>query len=388
MKSRTGTRDALAKHAGKERGADVEPLRVDAVAKAGAEVPLDLEAGRAEAARRGAERHCRYHLVGFAMDGRIGGVTLLMGEPLRREQQPGIADNAGDRLLAAWPDIKRHDRALAEARPARRDPRIGHSGRGRHRGTRRAWAPSRPRTAPCRQGRSRAKSETPLAAARQLVASVGHVRRGEGSAGEALGPDAAEVDEIVAVGAVAVQEDDERVGLPPSRDARPVEHQTRHCGALATGPVIGPEQAGGDAAPGRPARRRFGKLIDRQRWLSAERVAETARLAGARGRPAGKDVGMAEAEEEIDVRRPRADALDRGEAAVRLLGRQLGQRLEIEPVADSGGDGAERRIFAPDRPMAAERVVVAMGSVGGAIGEGAATRPRSPRRSPSKPAGR
>ena len=42
---------------------------------------------------------------------------------------------------------------------------------------------------------------------------------------------------------------------------------------------------------------------------------------------------MAEAEQEVDVGSPRADAVDRAQRRVRVFGRQIGQRFAVELAA-------------------------------------------------------
>ena len=150
---------------------------------------------------------------------------------------------------------------------------------------------------------------------------IGASAQGSGACGEAkavAGHDrrqsAADVDEVVAVGAIAVQEHDQArppAGRSPARDADRREGSYRHRRLLPDGAVVGPEQRRGDAAPWRPAFGDRGNRGDRDRRLEAEGIGDRIAEREVAGR---ENVGVTDAEEEVDVGRPRADALDQRSA--------------------------------------------------------------------------
>ena len=109
------------------------------------------------------------------------------------------------------------------------------------------------------------------------------------------------------------------------------------------GPVIGPQQARRDAAPGAPGLGEHDRLLRRRPFR--QREGEPRRLLQRKvaGRPG---VGMAEAEQEVDVGRPRADAMDGAQRRVGRIRRQVGQRFAIELAArDRLRDLLERANF-------------------------------------------
>ena len=160
-----------------------------------------------------------------------------------------------------------------------------------------------------------------------VAARLGRVRRDEGGIRQATRPQAPDADQVVAVGAVAVQEDDQTLRRPAGRmNARPVEHRLHQTGTSflrAARAVVGPEQRRGDAPPWRPALARSPPTSSTpDRLRDGEGIGDGVAERQIAGR---KDVRMAEAEEQVDVRRPRPDAVDRGKPRVRLLGRQRRQ---------------------------------------------------------------
>lgn len=56
----------------------------------------------------------------------------------------------------------------------------------------------------------------------------------------------------------------------------------------------------------------------------------------------GEDIGVAETEQQIDVSRPRSNAMNLAEPRVRLLGGKVGQRVEIETGTTGRGDRPQR----------------------------------------------
>ena len=69
--------------------------------------------------------------------------------------------------------------------------------------------------------------------------------------------------------------------------------------------------------------------------------------------PAGKGVGMSEAEQQENIRRPRADSLDRDKRAMRVFGDERAKRDEVEPVlATACANARMARIFGEERPQA------------------------------------
>ena len=80
---------------------------------------------------------------------------------------------------------------------------------------------------------------------------------------------------------------------------------------------------------------------------------------------------MAEAEQEIDVGGPRADALDRGQPAVGFRAGKGDEVVEVEAVERGGGDGAERPDLRRGKSRRAEIGVARSGEIlGAAVGKG------------------
>ena len=179
----------------------------------------------AERLDRGVERHHRDQRVGLAMDEEDGGlVDVPVLEMLRPGEQAGIADDAGDRRGPAEADVKRHHRPLAEADEG--EVAVGELEAGElgvEEGLQ-CWRGMRD-AAPV--GVEVAEGERkPLPAHRRLVARVGGVGGGEGGVGEDGGEHPAEVDEVVAVGAVAVEKYHQLLRRPAvrGRQSRSVDH--------------------------------------------------------------------------------------------------------------------------------------------------------------------
>ncbi len=76
---------------------------------------------------------------------------------------------------------------------------------------------------------------------------------------------------------------------------------------LAGSLVPGPEQAGGDTAPGSPGLRQLIQRAGAGALSQGESITHRILQGNV---AAGKDVRMTGAEEKVDIRRPTADALD------------------------------------------------------------------------------
>jgi hypothetical protein len=158
----------------------------------------------------GAEGH---DLVGVAMDEqdrrpRHGRARQLVSG----DQRAGEADDAGDRLRAARRDEERHHRALGEAdQRQRRGRQAARLERGVDEGVE------------DRRGRRDARAHAvrvavlqaePLPPVGRHVAGEGRVGRQELGARQQVRPVGRELDQVVAVGAEAMQQDDERARAP------------------------------------------------------------------------------------------------------------------------------------------------------------------------------
>ena len=200
-----------------------------------------------------------------------------------------------------------------------------------------AWFTPRQRS--CGSRKVRANHCRPIGAPGH---ELGRMRRDEGRVGQPALPLPADLDQVVAVGAVAVEEHDKLLCRAGSgRKARAVEgcrhgrHPARRgeCGQRIALSERWPGQASlrrGGATPARPRapwrrgnrptapsprRRAMAPALGQRDELLHARprlkaVGDTRRLL--QGEIAGREgVGMAEAEQQIDVGRPGPDALDR-----------------------------------------------------------------------------
>ena len=209
----------------------------------------------------------------------------------------------------------------------------------------------------------------PLPAGRRLGAPLGRMGRHEGGVRQKVLPGPSQFDQVVAVGAVTMEEDDElaRRSAGARRQPRPSEFCGHHSSvdlvglhrngvALFDRPIIGPQQPRRHSAPrpprlgqrddflrGRPRRQREGK----PRGFLQGKIA---------GRPG---IRMAKAEQQVDVGRPRPDAVDGAQRLMGGIGRHVRQRVAIERAARDGpGDlleGADlgRRQAEPGEPVGA-----------------------------------
>ena len=158
---------------------------------------------------RSSRSPCRRRIGGrrahLRLDGRRFGAV---GE----HQQPGIADDRCRSDGAAQADMERHHGALAEADQ-------------RQRRWRQLKPPELRLDEPLQGGRRLVDADPalvriaegqrkPLPADRRLAARLGRVGRHEGGIGQRRLPHPAELDEVVAVGAIAVEEDHELARRP------------------------------------------------------------------------------------------------------------------------------------------------------------------------------
>ena len=198
------------------------------------------------------------------------------------------------------------------------------------------------------------RQREPLPADRRLAAGLGRMRRHERGVRQHRLPGAADVDQVVAVGAIAVQEHHEALGLAAAavraagrrvqrpfvslrllfrwfvcltglmsagvRPARPRAASPRDSRPTADAPP-----------PPRHGRHASASLImlcsRRARFFRSKRDARRLLQGEVAGRPG---VGMAEAEQQIDVGGPRPDAVQRDQRGMRLVGLHLRDGVEID----------------------------------------------------------
>ncbi len=183
---------------------------VDAMRDAEREVPLHRDLGMAEVVRRGEEGVDGQNVVLVAMHqqdrrraarGRAG---RGFAEVLRADQHAGIAQDRGRRPLAAKSDMQRHHGALAEA--DERQLALVEAGAGElaveERIERRA---SLGDTAPAFAGVAH-RQRKPLSARGGLAAAFGGVGCHEFGVRQPGLPLPSDLDQVVAVGAIAVEE--------------------------------------------------------------------------------------------------------------------------------------------------------------------------------------
>ena len=288
--------------------------------------------------------------------------------------------------------MQRHHRSLAEAdeseaRIVEAEPRQFGVEKGVERRPRRDDAAPALVLAARVVGREDIERE-PLPARRRAGAALGRVRRNESGVGQQLPPLPAELDEVVAVGAVAVQEHDQPLGgsglgiearagqfgghrqelqrgvgkpssAKPSRCGAAGDRARRrrrrprqppstllpdHAGALLDAAIVGPQQPRRDAAQGPPALgdlfqlARVGPLLETERQPRRLLQREVA---------GGKRVGMAEAEQQEEIGGPRPDALDRDQRVMRRLGFERGERRRDRGRWPSPRRAPSARSFSP-----------------------------------------
>src|SRR6266436_153292 len=188
---------------------------------------------------------------------------------VRQYEQPRISDDRGGPFGTPQPHMKRHHAALAESNQGQRaasqvaaleflaNKVLEGLGGLVDAGPTLVLVPESERK--------------PLPPGRRLTARLGRVRRHEGGVRQEILPGASEFDEIVAVGAITMEEDDELAGWSAGArgKARPGEFCSDHSSvvlrlyrdriALFNGPVVRPQETGRHAAPGSP---RLGQHAD------------------------------------------------------------------------------------------------------------------------------
>ena len=185
---------------------------VDAVADALGDVQADLHAVLAQHLGGALGQDMRQHLVAVAVRQQHRRPRLdLVLQHIRPGQHAGEADDAGEWLGAAQADMQRHHRALREADQrglALVEPVLGHrlveEGIDERRGAAHAGQ---------RERRIEARDAEPLVAHRIALAGIGRVGRMEHHVGHQRRQHRREPDQVVAVGAVAVQQDHQMAGL-------------------------------------------------------------------------------------------------------------------------------------------------------------------------------
>ena len=232
-------------------------LRVDAVAQARPHVPFDRHvaawpAARAPCAarRRGSGRRPRRGSAGPA------GAPLISRQMLGAGQQARIADDAGRRGRAPQSHVQGHHGALAEA--DQHQPVGAKADNGRARASRKrssaGWAATTPRQYSLGSRSVRANHCRPPYMPGIVSGALGATNDG---IGQPAPPAVGERDQVVAVGAIAVQQHHQAVGARPRGSRRgpsSLQHLDRHRRAfLLERGVVRPQQPRRHAAPGPPA---------------------------------------------------------------------------------------------------------------------------------------
>ena len=198
-----------------------QALCVDTVADAGGEMPFDRHADRGEALRGLEQRLRRNEVVLVAMhqehrrarfDLRSEGFDVVVR---RQHQKARIADDRRRRHRAAQSHMQRHHRSLAEAHQRERRARqlvAEKLGVEKSLQARRRLGDATPAFVRIAEGQAE-----PLPPDRRLAARLGRMRGRERRLRQILLPGAADLDQIVAVGAVAVQEHHELSRRPGAR---------------------------------------------------------------------------------------------------------------------------------------------------------------------------
>ena len=181
-----------------------------------AHVPLHRHLAGAEQGRRLEERAHRHEIVRIAVDQqrRRPGAQLAL-QVFAAHEPAREAQHAGTGRGAAIGDVERHHRALAEAHqrevllaePERLEPGVD-IGVDRVRRAGDAFSDA--------LGRAVAQAE-PLPPHGRHVAGLRRVRRGEAGVGHEPPPGLGEADQVVAVGAEAVQQEDQLARLASAR---------------------------------------------------------------------------------------------------------------------------------------------------------------------------
>ena len=207
-------------------------FRIDAVAEAGPHVPFDGDARARQRLPRHVQRLDRDQVVRLAVDEQHRRARLRLAEVLRPRQQARVGDDAGGRRRAPQPHVQGHHAALAEAHqnePVRRQAIARELGVEKAVERRLGGRHPAPVLARIAQG-----EREPLQPAVHAGDRLGRIGRDERRIGQRAPPAVAERDQVVAVGAVAVQQHHQRRGPAAARlDPRSVEgfgHRGHHTG--------------------------------------------------------------------------------------------------------------------------------------------------------------
>ncbi len=199
---------ASGKNTGEEFAAELEAGAVDAVAEPLPGVPAYRDVVTAEHLDGGAEGGEGHHRVGVAVGEQHGRPRAdFTGQGLGPDQRPRIADHGGAGRFAAQSDIQRHHGALAETDQGK--PIIGQGEAFQTLIEKPIYDQRRLSGGGGDFIRIAVLKAEPLASRRVRIANIGRVGRHEVGVGQNLRPGLGETDEIVAVGAPAMEEDDQ-----------------------------------------------------------------------------------------------------------------------------------------------------------------------------------
>ena len=205
---------------------------VDAMPEPGADRPLHWHPGCLQALDRGVQRLHRHDLVGSAVDQEHRRPAHHLGrQMLGAEQRSRVAEDGGQRRRPAKRRVEREHRTLGESdqreltRAEGGGPEFGVEEGVQHR---------QARLDPCQQRRRPPIPERePLPAERRHVAGLRPVGCDEGRVRQALGEHGCEADQVVALGADAVQQDHELARRPWLMGWQAGAGQERHSVVLA-----------------------------------------------------------------------------------------------------------------------------------------------------------
>lgn len=210
-----------------------DALRIDRVRHPGTHRPLHRDPGGLQRRDGCIHRLHRNHLVSIAMDQEDRRpAARLPGQPVGAEQRSRVAQHSGNRALPAQRDVQCGHGALGEpdqrqlviAQPIRFELGVEEGVNNR-----------RDRLDAEQQGfRSPVAQREPLVAERRHVARLRRIGRDERGTGQPRGQSRRELDQIIAVGADAVQQHDQLTGCAAGagRHARSGKHSHWHSGAL------------------------------------------------------------------------------------------------------------------------------------------------------------
>jgi len=200
-----------------EKGAaELQPLWMNAVANALRQVPLHGKAGLRKLLagdEHGIDGNDLVHVAMHKKDSRRRRRVLRQGLDCR--QRAGIADDRRRRGRALEPDTERHHGALAETH---QPERVGAKIEALKLGVEKGFERGRGARHTADHLALIAKGEVePLPAHRRHAARLRRMGGGEGRMGQERGPFAPQADQVVAVGAIAMEEYDELPRRAPRR---------------------------------------------------------------------------------------------------------------------------------------------------------------------------